>query len=458
MTTPESAVAEAISCLVHYRGDAQAYDLSLRITVRPSWFARTTRAALLGPFVDAYNRKVKGGPTLDPFAVRIAAADGSVVGGGEGVGAVVQAVQELFVVGRDYCFHRTWRDRDLAICGRPSSELALRTPAGLAVYASERYAAPPAATNAALLPLGRRAHELLEDPDASFVQVRAAASRWLNCGPSEADALACVDGKGRTLLHAAATRGDARLCADLAQLHGGVLVRALDGNHETPIHAASLCGRALVLRELCRFATPEIINERNKNLLSPLQLCCGDDAAGSPAAARVLVERGADVDAFCWDKTPLMLACLNQHAELVAELLNLGADLMLRDGEMRMAVDHCKHPATAEFLWGLMEGKFLSQSAAPAFVRPEPAAPRAFAWRRESLADALEILGCAGAFDAAAARQAWRRLILEYHPDKRPHDFDAWAPEKRREWTGRFHAVQRAYEAVEAHVAALEGR
>ena len=46
MTTTQ-AVAEAISCLIHYRGDAQAYDLSLRITVRPSWFARTTRAALL---------------------------------------------------------------------------------------------------------------------------------------------------------------------------------------------------------------------------------------------------------------------------------------------------------------------------------------------------------------------------------------------------------------------------
>ena len=457
MTTAPDAVAEAISCLVHYRGDAQAYDLSLRITVRPSWFARTTRAALLGPFCDAYNRKVKGGPTLDPFAARLATADGSVVGGGEGVGAVVRAVQELFVVGRDYCFHRTWRDRDLAICGR-SAELALRTPAGLAVYASDRYLEPPAAANAALLPLGRRAHELLEDPDASFVQVRAAASRWLNCGPTTEDALACVDGKGRTLLHAAATRGDARLCADLANLHDGVLVRALDDNHETPIHAASLCGRALVLGVLCRFSTPEIINERNRDLLSPLQLCCGDDAAGSPAAARVLVERGADVDAVCWDKTPLMLACLNQHAELVEELISLGADPMLRDGERRMAVDHCKHPATAEFLWGLMEGKFLAQSAAPAFVRPEPAAPRAFAWRRESLADALEILGCAGAFDAAAARQAWRRLVLEYHPDKRPHDFDAWAPEKRREWTGRFHAVQRAYEAVEAHVAALEGR
>ena len=151
MTTAPDAVAEAISCLVHYRGDAQAYDLSLRITVRPSWFARTTRAALLGPFCDAYNRKVKGGPTLDPFAARLATADGSVVGGGEGVGAVVRAVQELFVVGRDYCFHRTWRDRDLAICGR-SAELALRTPAGLAVYASDRYLEPPAAANAARLP------------------------------------------------------------------------------------------------------------------------------------------------------------------------------------------------------------------------------------------------------------------------------------------------------------------
>ena len=125
--TTQAVAAEAISCLVHYRGDAQAYDLSLRITVRPSWFARTTRAALLGPFCDAYNRKVKGGPALDPFAARLAAADGSVVGGGEGVGAVVRAVQELFVVGRDYCFHRTWRDRDLEFCGR-SAELALPPP------------------------------------------------------------------------------------------------------------------------------------------------------------------------------------------------------------------------------------------------------------------------------------------------------------------------------------------
>ena len=70
----------------------------------------------------------------------------------------------------------------------------------------------------------------------------------------------------------------------------------------------------------------------------------------------------------------------------------------------------------------------------------------------------LDCLRAPARRDAAAARQAWRRMVLVFHPDKRPHDFDAWAPEKRREWTGRFHAVQRAYEAVEAHVAALEGR
>ena len=83
--TTQAVADEAISCLVHYRGDAQAYDLSLRITVRPSWFARTTRAALLGPFCDAYNRKVKGGPALkggpvlDPFAARMVMVDLSLI-------------------------------------------------------------------------------------------------------------------------------------------------------------------------------------------------------------------------------------------------------------------------------------------------------------------------------------------------------------------------------------------
>ena len=56
--TTQAVADEAISCLVHYRGDAQAYDLSLRITVRPSWFARTTRAA-------------KGSSVGPPFTFRL---------------------------------------------------------------------------------------------------------------------------------------------------------------------------------------------------------------------------------------------------------------------------------------------------------------------------------------------------------------------------------------------------
>jgi len=59
---------------------------------------------------------------------------------------------------------------------------------------------------------------------------------------------------------------------------------------------------------------------------------------------------------------------------------------------------------------------------------------------------------------AAAVRQAWRRLVLFYHPDKRPADYDAWPEVRRKEWNGKFHAVQRAYEACEAHLAGLDER
>ena len=158
------------------------------------------------------------------------------------------------------------------------------------------------------------------------------------------------------------------------------------------------------------------------------------------------MERGADVDAVCWDKTPLMLACLNQHAELVEELISLGADPMLRDGERRMAVDHCKHPATAEFLWGLMEGKFLLRCRAGLRAAGARGAARLRVATRV-LADALEILGCAGALTLRPrARRAPPRP--EYRPDKRPHGRRAGAG-GAREWTSRFHAVQ-DYEAVGA--------
>jgi len=44
-------ITSGVACLVHYRDEAEpSAHLSLRITVRPSWFGRDVRAALLGPF------------------------------------------------------------------------------------------------------------------------------------------------------------------------------------------------------------------------------------------------------------------------------------------------------------------------------------------------------------------------------------------------------------------------
>jgi DnaJ-class molecular chaperone len=42
-----------------------------------------------------------------------------------------------------------------------------------------------------------------------------------------------------------------------------------------------------------------------------------------------------------------------------------------------------------------------------------------------------------------------------YHPDKRPADFDSLPAEDQQRFNARFHAVQRAYEAVEAHLGSL---
>ena len=344
----------------------------------------SARRRVVARQVDAYNRKKCRHPhdqRLDPFGVRACCADGSIVEGVAVVGDVVRKLAEegrdeaeLFVVGPHFCAARRWADRAPALdAPPPGGDVAIRAPRGLeaSLYASERYAPPPVG-DGPLVALGGRVHALLADTDASYVEVRAAASRWLAAAPSADDALACVDERGRTLLHAAVTRGDSLLCAQLAAVGGGALVSALDDEYNTPVHVAALYGRTLALEKLLPFATPALLNERNKLLMSPLQLCCCDDAPGSPAAAALLVKAGADVNARCWDKTPLMCAAACEHAELVEELvMELGADPMIRNGEMHMAADYCRVVSTSEFLFGVMEGRFMSEKAAPSFVRED---------------------------------------------------------------------------------------
>ena len=427
-------------------------------------------------------------------------------------------IAELFIVGVHYTAGKWWREevRPFLLEGGREAPKITMTPENPAIYGSDggeivasppmptgmeptliakdRYVAPPECTNGALATLGERVHVLLKDPEAPYLEVRAAATRWLNTVDSVANALACVDDKGRTILHNAVSRGDSRLCAQLTTIGDGALVLALDDEYNTPIMEAALSGRTLVLKEMLRApcVTPRHLNERNYYCMSALQLCCCDDAQGSPSTAELLVRHGADVNARCWDKTPLMAAAASEHYELCQALCEeLGADPMLRNGEMMMAMDYCKTIHTSELLHGFMDGHFLMNKAAPSFVSDDPNdtrpsqahdrfrdgplpgddpfeehGPRYFSWSREvPLADAFATLDVAldllPAFErdgdhANVLRQNWRKLVLHYHPDKRPANFDDLPKDDQRQWAGKFHSVQRAYEAVEAHLLYLD--
>ena len=468
-----TALTRGIACLVHFKDHHdEAMHLTLKITVNPKWFGRHVREALIGPFVDAYNKKKgkdKYDRPIDPFMMRCCAVDGARIEGNEKVGRVIlhlskkraDKIAELFVAGVHYTSGKWWREEvtpllegkplDPALKDAPENPALFGSggeivasppmPRGLSeetgLIAKDRYAPPPPCTNAALATLGDRVHELLKTPEAPYLEVRAAATRWLNTVDSVANALACVDDKGRTLLHNAVSRGDSRLCAQLAAIGDGAMVLALDAEYTTPIMEAAIAGRTLVLKEILKApcVRPQHLNERNYYCMSALQLCCCDDAQGSPSTAELLVRHGADVNARCWDKTPLMAAAASEHYELVQALCEeLGADPMLRNGEMMMAMDYCKTIHTSELLHGFMDGHFLMNKAAPSFVSEDdgkPAhdrfrdgplpgddpfeehGPRYFAWTKEvPLADAFSTLEVDGALLGEFDR---RRVALRRH-------------------------------------------
>ena len=78
---PSTALTRGIACLVHFKDHHdEKMHLTLKITVNPKWFGRHVREALIGPFVDAYNKK-KGKDIhdrpIDAFMMRCCAVDGA---------------------------------------------------------------------------------------------------------------------------------------------------------------------------------------------------------------------------------------------------------------------------------------------------------------------------------------------------------------------------------------------
>merc|ERR1712185_818991 len=87
-----------------------------------------------------------------------------------------------------------------------------------------------------------------------------------------------------------------------------------------------------------------------------------------PQVVRMLVEHGADIDALCWDVSPLMAACSGGHHWAIETLLELGADVNIRNGYMMMALDYCRCQDTSNLLYDVMRGFFLPD---PKMVREQ---------------------------------------------------------------------------------------
>ena len=112
------------------------------------------------------------------------------------MGVVVH--EELFIVGGHYTAGKWWREelrprlegeapplhlKDEAehptmygSAGELVASPPMPTGMELTLIAKDRYVEPPECTNAALMDLGTRVHDLLKTPEASYLEVRAGAA------------------------------------------------------------------------------------------------------------------------------------------------------------------------------------------------------------------------------------------------------------------------------------------
>lgn len=441
------ASPDGVQCKCRYESTV------LKITVTGKWLSRSVRESIIEPFVKRYN--AKNAAHVDPYSVRCRTEDGLAIEGYEECGPVLRWLESF----RNSEL-RLAQSSSVVCSGRWGSKLIGSEE--LALIASTRAKARPTASSTEVALLGSEVHRLLNDASSSVETLRSEVERWIAACIDAADMLACVDSLGRTALHAAATRGDAVICAQLAMYES--VTTALDDDLDTPVGLAAQYGRSLVLDALLGQGGALVVNEKNKHLMTPLQLACCEDGVGSPEVARLLVSAGADVNATCWDKTPLMAASAANRIELVQTLVEeLGADVFLRNGEGMMAADYCRTSELAELFSLYMERTCLpgpkttpmSTSRAPP-VRPcinlNTSLSAAFA-QLELDPDVASRFAKDGITGLALARRKWRELVLRYHPDKHPPDFMTKPSEERAEWLVKFHDTQRAFGLIESRAA-----
>ena len=144
------------------------------------------------------------------------------------------------------------------------------------------------------------------------------------------------DSTGRSALGLAARRGDAAMAAAL--LDAGARVDTPDPIGFTPLMEAARDGKAEAASLLlARQADVRHRAARNGLELSALHLAA---AAGQGDLVRLLVERGADIDARDSEQATPLLWAANQQPEMAVLLVRLGAnpDLASQDGDSARSI------------------------------------------------------------------------------------------------------------------------
>ena len=146
-----------------------------------------------------------------------------------------------------------------------------------------------------------------------------------------------VDERGETALLIAVRNGSTQV-VDFLLRQPSVKVEARNPNGESPLMLAALQGDLTTARKLIQRKA-----EVNKTQWTPLHYACSNAQPSSEALVRLLLEHHAYIDAESPNKTtPLMMAARYGHGDLVALLLEEGADPTLRNEQGLTAVDFAR--------------------------------------------------------------------------------------------------------------------
>ena len=477
-----------LNVITRYRTGEADLELSLRIRLPPTWDVKTVLEAIIEPFVQEYDRRHPDDPASahGPFTrVKVLVWAGPTASGADSfrkesrdhIEDIRSAERPLWCLLDTSDAVKALRERGHNML-RPTVELELVNAQSTALVVRTT----PSST---LLAVGETLMAMLQDtssdPEEMHQMVDAAIARGelAYLGLTSAR-----DRHGRNALHLAVTRGDCTLCRKLLQRREDVF--AMDSNRDMAIHIAALAGRQLIVRDLLELGA--CIHEKNRDLMLPLNLACVDEAQGNGEVIRMLVEAGADIDAKCWDITPIMAAANGGHHWAIESLLELGADINIRNGYEMMALDYARDQDTAQLLYDVMRGFLLPdpktvaeqeasrkrrQANARTFggfnfdgigampdVGPAGAkdkGPRLFqAHRKMPLSQAFHELGISQDWlpsfresgeHYSKIRYAWRQAVLNSHPDRQPSSLTEAEAATR---TADYMRVMAAFETVDA--------